>query len=408
MPYKIDTMSEKWRSLRRYTLLVCVAAVAAVVLAEWILATRSSGRLTIPFYNRLYPYVMFRPHENARFISHDVQLASNIMSHNTRTVHYYTNEDGFRVEELEYRIPRRKPGGQLRVAMLGSSAVQLGTTFANTLPGSLRRALKERFAGRDVEVINAGIQSCVARQSIAYLLFTLVDYQPDVVVLYDGFNDLMFPLNYESRSNFPYNFQTMESAWEEYRSEHQTPLWQLALNRSHLYRGLHAALSESQEEIEGLHVGRNAKSPPAIAESPEWVRDHVTAYLTNWVKFIELSRVYGYQPVCVLQPTAVLDPVFGPKVTAEGYQLSKESAAEWVQALSVLYAEGSRQVGELRQQHPDITILDMSRALLPSEKHFWDVVHVYDETNDLLAKTLIEEIPSFGETGDLPADSPLH
>src|SRR5208282_2224023 len=105
-----------------------------------------------------------------------------------------------------------------------------------------KRILLDRYPGRDIEVINAGIQSCVSRQSLAQLLFTVVAYPSDIVILYDGGNDLGLPLTYESRAIFPYNFQTMQEAWDLYREERQQPLWRLGLERSNLYRLLRARL----------------------------------------------------------------------------------------------------------------------------------------------------------------------
>ena len=319
-------------------------------------------------------------------------------------VHHFTNQDGFRVEELDYSLPREKPPGQWRAAVLGSSAVQLGTTYQDTLPGALRALLRERRPGHGIEVINAGIQSSVSRQTVAQLLFTVVEYDPDLVILYDGFNDLMLPLNYESRPNFPYNFQTLEAAWEEYRDNRRAPLWRLLLDRSYLYQALRARFAGGEEQKPGLHVGANARSPEEILNDPGWVQGHVAAYLANWEKVIELSTVYGYRPVCVLQPAAVLDPVYGPKVVAEGYGLDPGRAAAWVRALAFVYDEASRQVARLRKRWPEAVVLDFSRALQPGEEHFWDVVHVYDETNRLLAERLWEQAPPLRglETGSAP------
>ncbi len=385
-------MPKRPRGIRPYLAPVSIAILGAVLAAEWILSSGAAGPLSIPFYNRLYPYVMFRPHENTRFISHDVNLASNIMSRNQRVVHHFSNQDGLRVEALDYDLPKQKPPGQWRAAVLGSSAVQLGTTYADSLPGALRTALRRHHRGRDIEVINAGIQSAVSRQTIAHLLFTVNDYNPDLVVLYDGFNDLMLPLNYESRPNFPYNFQTLEAAWERYRDEHQAPLWRVILERSRLYRGLRARFGDDDDPKPGLYVGLNARSPEEILADPEWVRNYVTGYLSNWEKLIKLSGAYGFDVVCVLQPTAVLDNVFGPRITAEGYGLEEERAKAWVRALGFVYEEASRQVEQLRQRHVGATILDFSRVLSPGEEHFWDVVHVYDETNFLLAEKLLERV----------------
>ena len=385
-------MLKRRNRIRPYLAPLSIGVLGAVVSAEWILSIGAAGPLTIPFYNRLYPYVMFRPHENTRFVSHDVTLASNIMSRNQRVVHHFTNEDGLRIEALDYDLSKQKPSGQWRAAVLGSSAVQLGTTYEDSLPGALRTVLRRRHPGRDIEVVNAGIQSAVSRQTIAHLLFTVKDYNPDLVILYDGFNDLMLPLNYESRPNFPYNFQTLEAAWEQYRNEHQAPPWRLIAERSYLYQGLRARFSDGEERKRGLYVGPNALSPEEILHNSEWVRNHVTAYLSNWEKLIELSRVYGFRVVCVLQPTAVLDDAFGPRITAQGYGLDEGRAEAWVGALGFVYEEASRQVEELHKRRVEASILDFSRALSPAEEHFWDVVHVYDETNLLLAEKLLARV----------------
>ena len=94
------------------------------------------------------------------------------------------------------------------------------------------------------------------------------------------------------------------------------------------------------------------------------------SYLSNWEKLIQLSRAYGFRAVCVLQPTAVLDPAFGPRITADGYGLEPARAAAWVQALTFVYKEASRQVEQLQDRYPEVTVLDFSRALSPSEEHF--------------------------------------
>ena len=379
------------RRTRSYLVPVGIGLLSAILGAEWVLSFQASNSLTIPFYNRLYPYVMFRPHENTRFISHDKNLAANTMSHNRRTVHYFSNQDGLRVETLDYQLPKQKPSGQWRVAILGSSAIQLGTTYHDSLPGALRTVLREHYPYRNIEVINAGIQSAVSRQTIAHLLFTVVDYTPDLVILYDGFNDLMLPLNYESRPNFPYNFQAMEAAWTQYRTNYQAPVWELLLRRSRLAQILLSRFNEDTNSQPGLHIGPNARSPEEIIGNPEWVRNHVMAYLSNWERLIQLSQVYGYRPVCVLQPSAVLDKAFGPHITAKGYGLDAERAAAWVQALASIYTEASRQVNHLRKRYPETTILDWSHLLSPSKDHFWDVVHVYDETNRILAEKLFSQ-----------------
>ncbi len=158
--------------------------------------------LNFPFYNKLFPYVGFRPPSNYTWRS-DGPSAS---SRDQQTAIVYTNESGFRIAAPETFLPKCKPSGTVRVAMLGGSTVYSGTDFTVTLPGALQRELNARFPGAAVEVINAGIISAIARQQLIHLITSVVDYNVDIVVNYDGINDSGQMLYFEHRPNYPYNF----------------------------------------------------------------------------------------------------------------------------------------------------------------------------------------------------------
>ena len=89
-----------------------------------------------PFYNVLYPYVMFRPRANDNWNSEK----PTVSSHNTGYALVYTNEDSLRIESPNYKLKKEKPPGQIRIAMIGGSTVHIGTSFEVTLPGSLKES----------------------------------------------------------------------------------------------------------------------------------------------------------------------------------------------------------------------------------------------------------------------------
>ena len=383
---------KRWRTVLQCFTIAALAAIAGVVAAEWYLSYRSAPRQPLPFYNRLYPYVMFRPYENYPYETAETYE----MSHHKSRVFVYTNEDGFRVPSLGYPLPKAKPAGQLRIAVLGGSLVQLASTFDTTLPGSLRTVLRKAYPGRDIEVINAGIQSSVSRQSIVQLLLTVVDYHPDMVILYDGGNDLGLPLTYESRPNFPYNFQTMEEAWDLYRQEREESLPKLLLHRSHLYRLLSPRFGKSPTKLaptaDAPFAGSNAVPASRIVQDREFVSAHVAAYLSNWRKLIELSVAYHFTPVCIESAVAGLDESYAAPLMMKSFRLDRASALEWVRAFTVLYGETARQIGELQKEHREVLLLDLSRFLEPPEKYYWDLGHVYDEANMVIAERIYGEI----------------
>jgi lysophospholipase L1-like esterase len=375
-----------------YCLIVLGSVMGGAIAAEIYLSYHAPQRFNLPFYNVLYPYVMFRPLENASYEPKETFA----MSHFKSRAFIYTNADGFRVPSPHYKLPKEKPPGQLRIAFLGGSQVQLGSTFDTALPGSLKRTLLERYRGRDIEVINAGIQSCVSRQSIAELLFTVVGYHPDIVILYDGVNDLGLPLSYDSRPNFPYNFQTMQAAWDLYRQERREPLWRLAIERSNVYRLLRARLHPNERKTipaaDAPSTGTNALAPSQIVADRSYVSSFVAAYLSNWRILIELSAAYHYQPVCILGTTGGLTPEYAVPQLMKSYHMDREAALEWQRAFDTLYEGASRQISEMRGAYPDAVFIDLARFLNPPEKYFWDGAHVYDEVNVLLAERIYRDI----------------
>jgi hypothetical protein len=383
---------QTWKKILTYSAISFASVLVGLIAAEIYLSHREAPRAPLPFYNVLYPYVMFRPNESYTYVTQETYA----MSHNKSRVFVYTNADGFRVPSAGYKLPKEKPLGQLRIAVLGGSLVELASTFDVTLPGSLKRLLEHQYPGRDIEVINAGIQSCVSRQSLVELLITVVDYHPDIVILYDGGNDIGLPLTYESRPNFPYNFQTMQEAWDLYRNEHRDPLWRIALDRSALYRIVQARFSGHQEFVptaDDPFAGTNRVSAERVISDHNFVQNQIAAYLSNWRKVVELSRAYHFQPVCILTPaSAGLDPNYAVPRMMESFHLDRATALEWVHAFELLYGEAGRQIDELRGQYPDARFLNLTYFLHPSEKYFWDLAHLYDEANMVVAEKIYSEI----------------
>ena len=390
-------MSQRLRGFLQYAAIVVVSAVVAIGLAEAYLASQAVQPGALPFYGQLHPYVMFRPQSNLRYVSSE----TFVMSHHTEQVHHYTNEDGLRVSAPDYDLPRAKPPGQLRVAVLGGSAVEIATTFETTLPGSLKALLGEKYTGRDIEVINAGIQSSVSRQSLIHLMFTVADYQPDIVVLYDGHNDIGMPLMYDARPNFPYNFQVMQEAWDFYRARHEDSLWRVVLDRSHVYAALSARwggqASTASAVAKGLHRAPHALTPTQIRGDREYVERFVAEYLSNWEKLIDLSKTYGFDPVFVLQPTGAFDREYTIAALQQGFNIEEQAAMDWNDAFIGIYRETGRQIEGLRARYPDVVFLDLGDYLLPAETYFWDGVHVYDEVNLKLAGRIHDEMKSVVE-----------
>jgi lysophospholipase L1-like esterase len=98
----------------------------------------------------------------------------------------HTNSLGYRGPEVQ----QPKPAGRYRIICIGGS-----TTYDDlvnddeTYPVRLQQFLREARTGRDIEVINAGVNSYTTAENLANLSLRLLDLQPDAIVLYEGIND---------------------------------------------------------------------------------------------------------------------------------------------------------------------------------------------------------------------------
>ncbi len=96
------------------------------------------------------------------------------------------NPSGFRDDIT----PVEKKAQELRIITLGDSCtfgdgVANWETYANVLETQIRMA----FPDRKVNVLNAGVPGYTAYQIDLYLRSKLLEYKPDVVTIYVGFND---------------------------------------------------------------------------------------------------------------------------------------------------------------------------------------------------------------------------
>jgi lysophospholipase L1-like esterase len=113
------------------------------------------------------------------------------------------NSLGFRGEE----ITLKKPPGVYRIVAIGGS-----TTFGvylphnETYPYFLQRKLREDFNTPTIEVVNAGLTGSTTAESLHRLFTQVLPIQPDMVIIYHGYNDL-FPRVFDNYQNDYYHFR---------------------------------------------------------------------------------------------------------------------------------------------------------------------------------------------------------
>lgn len=131
-----------------------------------------------------------------------------------------TNQWGFRGRDIE----RVKGDSILRVVCLGGSTTYDTATEGETWPEMLEAELDAIYAPLDVQVLNLGMNAASLPFNIVNLALTGIHFQPDLVIVYAGHNDLWSGLGLEG---FRPDYSHRLGHWDDSRRSIQRflPLW---------------------------------------------------------------------------------------------------------------------------------------------------------------------------------------
>lgn len=338
-PAPPDSENETPRSSRieRFlarSMLVLLATIAGGLILEFLLRavgadTRSTFERQFPVevYRRPRPYVMFGGQRNGRLDDHES-----------------LNVAGYRGNAAS---PNKDPE-RFRIAILGGSTVFNG---APPLPQLLDQRFAEERAG-NVEVYNFGVVSSVSGMELSRLVHEVVDCRPDLVVFYNGANDLLHPLHWDARPGYPFNFVMYEN----------NPL--LAEQRTMF--PVVTGLAKSSALFKKLKLGNRAVKKrlaqvrqDAGYKTEAWREQIVEHYLNNMHKSRVMAEACGAQCIVVFQPMLA----FKDDRTSETWSVPDEELEHCV----TIRRKIRQQIAKL----PDVEQAD-----------FYDLSDIYDDTSD--------------------------
>ena len=136
-------------------------------------------------YDRFVLYTSIKPADFA-FTPHP--YLSYYPTPNYRNRQTFHNSLGYRGDDF----PLKKPNGVYRIVVLGGSStydVRIQNN-ANIFTAQLEKQLKEKYGYQNVQVINAGVPGYNSWELLVNLEFRVLDLDPDLVVIYEGVNDV--------------------------------------------------------------------------------------------------------------------------------------------------------------------------------------------------------------------------
>ena len=287
--------------------------------------------------------------------------------------------DGERLNELGYRgkaPSAEKAAGEYRIFMLGGSTVFSGEPPIAVL---LERFLRED--GREgVSVYNFGVVSSVSGMELARILYEVVDLSPDMVVVYNGSNDIMLPLTHDPRPGNPFNFIVYENNPLLESDIRSYPALSLLLYGSNLARYF----------VSSYFMERFIPLDEVRAEvgwgSDSWREAIADAYVGRMVKAKKLCEGFGVRFIGFMQPLVYFKDRPAPEEQTEHFRPQRKAHAVAVRRLI-------RDKIALLPAEDRVAVIDLTDVFdETAEQVFTDHTHTNQEGKEIVASAMCRHI----------------
>ncbi|MBO32844.1 MAG: hypothetical protein CMM74_07695 [Rhodospirillaceae bacterium] len=210
--------------------------------------------------------------------------------------------DGSRNNELGYRgrSAAEADDDDFLVFVLGGS-----TVFSGAPPISDLLESRIQVAGHtNIKVLNYGVPSSNSGMELARLVYEVANFRPDMIIMYNGGNDLLHPLQWDPRPGYPFNFIAFE----------RNPLLEEFRNYDTLTMML---LGSSIGRYTISRVARSSMNDflrlPELREEVDWNTDVwreaiVKKYLENMMKAQAIAMAFNSKFYVFFQPLKAYAP----------------------------------------------------------------------------------------------------
>jgi hypothetical protein len=340
-------------------------------LSIWLLPTRApiEQQFPVELFRRPQPYIMFGGTPHAEFETEGAE--GNVLVEKL-------NSFGYRGAAPE--LP--KPPGEYRIFMLGGSTVFLGDP---PIPQLLEEEFK-RNGFQHVRVYNWGVISSVSGMELSRIVFEISELEPDLIVMYNGGNDLIGPFRQDPRPGYPFNFLVYENNPLLESNIRSYPTFSLLLYGSNLARyflplyflGKFADIDEVRTEV---RWGSN-----------KW-EDHIArTYVNNLVKADKISKSFGADFIAFAQPLVYYKDRIAPEEEAQAHHGERRPYA--LEMREKILGE----VAIASEKTPTLKVVNLTDVYDKTEDWiFTDNIHTTQASKPLIAQEMYTSIFQYFE-----------
>lgn len=318
---------------------------------------------------------------------------------------YVTNDEGFAsVGNRDFHYGLAHPLRCYRIAIVGGSTVfgwGVGTPDGN-LPARLNSSLK-RYGSDLYEVINAGVPGHDSAQEFLYIASELIQYKPDLVIVYDGWNDEyaaeLDPAR-PTQGDRINSFKTSDHLLIEKRFRASYSV----LGSAQLLAGNLGARARAAIHHTGIYwlIGGLTRhviqcvSPNLPKPQYKYDLTRVRRYEEDLTDVLDVADQKGIRVALFLQPIMWID---GHVPTTEERRVAAVDAQS-IAVRQAFYADARQMFVRLREQHQRparVCIEDISQILKDTpETIYADSGHLLERGNTIVADEIVKRLASCG------------
>jgi len=360
---------------------------------------------------------------------------------NQKSKYWQINQQGFREDEP---VPLAKPKDEIRIFLLGGSTAfgQWSPNNQATLASKLEARLNERVAQqkrspekyrptvlpyyktdldkaltlplriRDGEyhVINAAVPGYTSGNELAQLALQILPYSPDVVLVLDGYTDLLLPSN-QTEMDIPHTEAFLKDApghfWTYLSQRLQHFVTNTSLVKATQYFLLKPQPSVSQRSL--VIIDQAEPLEQYLAADTAELEHRVTRYRDHLRQMVQLMAGAKIPLIAALQPeitgrgTSQLSP------NKQEQAVLKELSPIYKQRVQTGYAQLAEVSQQIQQGFPKNFIALNFSKLYENFPHraFYDAVHLTEEANSELAERFYRSLTTLPKLQVAPPKPPL-
>jgi len=313
---------------------------------------------------RVWAYYFRATYERYNSDLRRYELIPNIRSISPSGAEFLINSKGFAGREFK----NTKPEGVYRIFALGDSCT-LG--YWNIVyAGLLDRSLNSTNSRRQFEVINAGIEGYNSQHALARLREDVLQYDPDMVTIYIGWNDLMKvnPDNLSATGRYTLIANVMERSY----------------------------LMKVYSKLIFYYLRPLIIQPKLIIDEAErnaYDGFVPTAFQENLETMIEVLEKKGIKTLLMTLPTAVTSGMTYEEIKKRKIFFPYYAGSYSVGKLLSLQRSYNRSIRRTASKY-SIPIVDLDDIFNKYDKEnlFWDTMHPSEKGHLLIAQTLTRKI----------------